>query len=123
MKLTDLIRNVDEELPNAFTNQQKTRWINQLERRIQSEVFKWDVNTFVVEYVYPETSDDVDPELLVDGTYEEMYEQYLTAQIDLHNREYDHYQNSMAVFEETFHAFAAWFINMYHPADRAGCSC
>lgn len=121
MKLTEVIASVDELVPNAFSNKQKTKWINQLERRIQSEVFLWDVATMLVEYEYPVNEDDTDPELLVYGTYEEMYEQYLTAQIDLHNREYDHYENSMAVFEETFHSFAAWFINRYHPADGWGC--
>jgi hypothetical protein len=120
MKLTELIAHVDEIKPNAFDNDTKTRWVNQLEGRIQSEVFLWDVASLCVQYTYPETEED-DPELLVKAPYEEIYEHWLEARIDYANGEYDKYQNSMAMFEEVYHAFAAWFINTYHPAEHRGC--
>ena len=120
MRLTKLIGDIDEEKPNAFSNKQKTRWINQLERRIQAKVFLWDVTTLCVQHTWPETEADPDPELLVDGAYEEMYEHWLEAQIDYKNGEYDKYENSMEMFNSVWHEFAAWFINTYHPAEHRG---
>lgn len=119
MKLTELIDHVDENKPNAFSNEQKTIWINQLERKIQRDVFLWDVGAQCVQYIYPETEADPDPELLADD--DEVYEHWLEARIDYANGEYDKYANSMEMFNAAMDAFKAWYIGTYHPADCHHC--
>ena len=120
MRLTELIGHVDETKHNAFSNEQKTRWVNQLEGRIAAEVYLWNPVMMCVQHVWPETEDDPDQELLVGPPWEQIYEHWLEARIDYANGEYDKYENSAAMFEEAFHAFAAWFINRYHPAEHRG---
>ena len=121
MTLKQVIEFVDDTKPNAFTNEQKTVWINELEGRIQAQVFLWDVATLCVQYTY---SEDFDPELLVGPPYDDIYREWLKAKIDEANGEYDKYQNSMAMFNAAWDEFKVWFIRTYHPADYCGgCHC
>lgn len=120
MKLKQVIENVYETKPDAFSNETKTRWLNELEGRIQSEVFLFRPDN-ITTYTWEENQDT---DLFVKEPYAGIYEDYLTARIDLGNGEYDKYQNSKAKFEENFTAFKVWFIQTYHPADhRGGCTC
>ena len=113
MKLKEVIEYVDELKPNAFSSETKTRWINALEGRIQTEVMLFGPDN-ITTYTW---EDDQDTELFVRPPYEEIYEDYLYARIDLANGEYDKYADSMAKFEEIFTAFTIWYIEEYHPAD------
>lgn len=113
MKLKEVIENVNELKENAFSEKTLTRWINALEGRIQTEVFLFGPNN-ITKYTW-ENNQETD--LFVKEPYEEIYEDYLLARIDLANGEYDKYANSLAKFEEVFTAFTAWFIMKYHPAD------
>lgn len=121
MTLKECIDFVEGIKPSAFTNEQKTRWINEIEGRVQTEVFLWDPTTNHTTYTY---DDNKNTELFVKPPYEKIYYEYLSAMIDYANGEYDKYQNTMAMFEEAWIAFKKWFINTYHPADwRGGCTC
>jgi hypothetical protein len=120
MTLKQVIEHVDAVKPNAFTNDQKTRWINEIEGQVQTEVFLFSADN-ITQYTW---AGNQDTELFVKAPYWCIYDYYLQAQIDFHNGEYDKAQNTMAMFEEKYIAFKAWFINTYHPADyRGGCVC
>lgn len=122
MKLKEVLESVNEQKENAFSEAMLTRWINVLEGRVQTEVFLFGHDN-ITKYKWP---DNQDTELFVEAPYDEIYEDYLLARIDLANGEYDKYANSMAKFDETFTAFKVWFIETYHPADcpyRRKCKC
>ena len=119
MTLKECIDFVDEIKPNAFTNEQKTQWLNEIEGRVQTEVFLWGMTNHTT-YTY-ETNKNT--ELFVKPPYENIYYEYLSAMIDYANGEYDKAQNTMAMFEEKYTPFKAWFINTYHPADYKGGYC
>ena len=121
MTLKECIEYVDGIKPNAFTNDQKTRWINEIEGRVQTEVFLWDPDTNHTTYTWENNQNTV---LFVKPPYEEIYYEYLSAKIDYANGEYDNCQNTQAMFEDVWIAFKRWFIRTYHPADwRGGCAC
>ena len=118
MTLKEVIDFVDAIKPNAFTNEQKTQWLNEIEGRVQTEVFLWDLTNHT-KYSY-ETNKNT--ELFVKAPYEEIYYEYLTAKIDYANGEYDKFQNSLIMFNSVWNAFKKWFIRTYHPADcKGGC--
>ena len=113
MTLAQIIEQVDEIKPNAFSDDAKTIWINEAEGLVQTEVFLF--NTVdVVQYNYAE---DKDKPLLVDPPHDKLYRAYLSAMIDFANGEYDKYQNSMQVFNAHFGEFQRWYANVYQPAD------
>ena len=113
MTLKECIDYVDSVKQNAFTNEQKTMWINEVEGRVQTKVFLFKHDN-ITQYEYEANKDT---ELFVRPPYQELYYEYLQAKIDYQNGEYDKYQNSMTMYESVLREFAAWFINRYHPAD------
>ena len=114
MILKDVIENVDAVKPNAFTNEQKTRWISEVEGRIQSEIFLF-APAQVIAY---EWATDMNTELLAAPPHDRIYGEYLTAMIDFNNGEYNRYNNTVQVFNADFMEFMRWFAKHYRPADK-----
>lgn len=114
MTLKEAIDFVDEIKPNAFTAGQKTRWLSEVEGRIQTEVFLL-APAEVICYDY---SQDADSELLVAPPYDDLYTAYLTAMVDYANGEYSRYANTAEMFQARYTAFARWFSQRYRPADK-----
>ena len=95
---------IDSLRPNSYSEEDKLRWINELDGMVQRLVFQ---NDEVVQYSYP---DDLDRELLIPAPYEEVYSLYLEAKIDYHNREYINYNNSATMFELRYSEFKKDYI-------------
>ena len=113
MKLKNVLATVDEIKPNAFSDAVKTRWLNEVEGKVQTEVFLLGSDE-IIQYEFEK---DKDTELLVRAPYEKIYDAYLCARIDLANGEYNKYQNTMLVFNAFYNEFVKWYTRTYHPAD------
>ena len=113
MTVKECIDFVDAIKPNAFTNDQKTAWLNEVESMVQTQVFLWAVNQ-VIRYDY---DTDKDREMLVAPPHDKLYRAYLTAMIDFANGEYDKYANTMTMFNMHYGEFMRWFAITYRPAD------
>lgn len=114
MTIARIIERVDERKPNAFSEEQKLRWIAELDGRIALDVMLMsitDAESF--RYSYPE---DMQSQPLVRFPHEALYEAWLGAMIDLANGEYARYQNSMELFNAQYGAFVRWFAATYAPA-------
>lgn len=122
MTLKQVIDHVDSLKDNAFTYDQKTRWINEIEGQVQTEVFLFRPDN-ITQYTWESNQNT---ELFVKAPYDSIYDYYLQAAIDFHNGEYDKAQNSIAWFKDKYDAFKKWYVETYHPADRpcrGGCQC
>lgn len=126
---------VDRLKPNSYSEEDKLRWINELEGLVKRLVFQWD-EKYIEEvkskykneeitkeeyneiinktkpYVYP---DDMDKELLITAPYDDCYTLFLEAKIDYYNREYGNYNNSAMMFEAQFSEYKKDYIRK-HPA-------
>ena len=115
MKIKEVIRRTDLAKPNAFEEELKFLWLTALEGQIAADVFLMaPAETEQFDYSYP---DGLDMELLVKPPYDELYVLYLEAKIDAENGEYNKYQNTMQMFNNSFGEFMRWFANNYRPAD------
>lgn len=114
MTLKEAVDFIDEIKPNAFTDEQKTRWLSELEGRLQSEVFLLAPAEIIV-YDY---GLDADSELLVAPPYDDLYTAYLAAMVDYANGEYSRYANTAEMFQSRYTAFTRWFTQRYRPADK-----
>lgn len=112
MKLKDCINLVDESKPNAFSNDAKTGWLNEVEGMVQTEIrhVQPDSEDFVA-YHYLE---DMTKPLLVEPPHDKLYPLYLTAMIDFANGEYAKYQNSMVMFNAAWDEYAKWYMRNRH---------
>lgn len=107
--INKVIERVDAVKPNAYGEEDKTRWINQLDGMVQRIVMQKDE---AVQYSYP---DDMDKELLIPFPFEDTYVFYVMAQIDFLNREYDNYNNAMTMFNNAFEDFKKAYIRENMP--------
>ncbi len=111
MTVRQLLSYVDDVKPNAFTDAQKLLWLNELEARLQRDVF---LSGEVWQYRLPE---DEDTTPLLSPPHDALYRHWLEAMIDYENGEYGKYQNTMQMFNAQWASFAAWFAETYRPAD------
>ena len=98
-----VIEYVDRVKPNAYTDDDKCRWINTLEGLVSRDV----LNESAPEYNLPE---DADTPLLVASPYDDIYHLYVSAMIDFYNREYNDYNNAILMFEERLNQYKSWHV-------------
>ena len=95
---------VDSLKPNTYTEEDKLRWINELDGMVKDLVIQEEE---VTPYNYPE---DMDKELVIPFPYDNLYALYLEAMIDRTNREYANYNNSASLFETRFDEYKKAYI-------------
>lgn len=121
---------IDRLKPNAYSEEDKLRWINELDGMVKRVVFQWDEkykaeieaqykNEEITEEAYKEIidktkpyayPDDMDVELCIPFPFDDVYAKYLEAKIDYHNREYGNYNNSVMMFDSQFSEFKKAYI-------------
>jgi len=106
MTVEQCLRRVDALKPNAFTPEEKTRWLCELEARIRQEV--WLCEPL-------EGQPDRETELTLALPHSQVYILWLVAQIDFANGEYNRYQNTYTMFNWAYSAYVRWFCQNYDP--------
>ena len=107
--INKVIEQVDGVKLNTFDTEAKFNWLADLDGQIARLVMQQDEP---VTYQYPK---DMDKTLLVGAPFEGIYAAYLEAQIDLHNREYDHYNQTAMVYATILDEFKRWYIRENMP--------
>lgn len=101
--MNSVIEHVDSIKPNAYTENDKYKWINTLEGLVSIQVF----GENLTEYDLPK---DADTTLLIPYPFDDIYELYVSSMIDYHNREYNSYNNAVLMFTERMEQFKTWYI-------------
>lgn len=104
MTANKAIEIIDRLKPNVYSEEDKLRWIDELDGMVQRLVIQADK---ITQYSYPE---DMDKELLIPAPFGNLYVLYLEAKIDYHNREYANYNNSAMMFESQFSEYKKAYI-------------
>ncbi len=113
VNIDDVISRVDALKANTFGSHEKARWLLELEGKIFREVLRCSEEIPVYS-----TEDEV--WLTVEPPYDVLYDYYLFAMIDFHNRETENYNNSYMIFNEKFNDFAKFFQRTHRPPDSGG---
>jgi hypothetical protein len=105
--LKEIITIADELNPNAYSNNIKAQWVNEVETAIQTEVFviaPVDVVSFLP------YEDNKDKKLSLDETWDKIYLTYLQAMIDFSNKEYAAFNNDIALYNSYVDTYAKWYV-------------
>lgn len=102
-----VIEIVDRLKPNSYSEEDKLRWLSELDGKVQRLVIQSDD---VIQYAYP---DDMDRELLIPAPFDDVYGLYLESKIDYHNKEYGNYNNSAMMFEVRFDDYKKDYIRKH----------
>ncbi|MBQ6698393.1 MAG: hypothetical protein IJN09_05065, partial [Oscillospiraceae bacterium] len=99
--INSVIARVDAVKINTYTAEEKARWLIELEGRIFREILR-----SFGEYPVSEYPADGERELITPSPYDTVYDYYLFAMIDFHNRETENYNNSIDAFNQRYDDFA-----------------
>ena len=106
MKLKEAIRKADALRPNTLDEEQKVKWVVELEGEI-AEIERTDL---------PEDGwAEQDPVLLMPYPKDEIYVYYLMAKIDFANEEMQLYADDSVVANERITEAKAWWVRNHMP--------
>ncbi len=111
MKAMEMIDRVDLMEPNAYSPEQKLRWLSVLDGKVYEEVIRPHEKTpgGFTEY------EDGDEELLIPFPYDyDVYYQYLQAMIAAENAEGQRYNKRMAMFNSAYAAYVNWYCRNHN---------
>lgn len=115
MTLTECIEEIDAIEPNAYSEEQKVKWVMQAEKSVATGIYL--INAEDVGFPQlAESSPDYGFPLLVPSPFDKIYPLYLHAMIHYANSEYERYQNDMSLYNAAYGEFARWFAAKYEPA-------
>ena len=112
MQLGELLTIADEMKPNTFSETVKTRWVNEIEGMIQTEVLLLAFQD-CVQYKWPD-SREID--LLVPPPYDKLYEYYLESMILFQQEEMDRYANVQAMFQKCYAEYVQFIAETIAPS-------
>lgn len=113
----DVIDAVEKVRPNAYSDEEKLKWINEVEGKIHDEIIKNSEIGKDNEFVTVSSPDTL---LTADSRFSQMYVYYLLAKIDFFDNEPTKYNNDLAMFDSTYESFACWHIRTYVPQPCKG---
>jgi hypothetical protein len=114
MTLEALMDWMDALRPCAYTNAQKTAWVNDLEAGLWTEIFLQEPGQWRPRRA---ERDGAQP-LLLPESWRRVYTAYLGAMIDFANGEYTQYENSMSLYNGYLCELGAWYADTFAPAQR-----
>ena len=112
--IREVIARADENRPNAFSEDQKLRWVAAIEGKLALNVQLMDISE-MHQFAY-KCPDDLDKELFIKFPHDDIYYCWLVAQIDKHNGEDNRYQNSMEMYNACLSDYVNWYASVYRPA-------
>lgn len=103
------IERVSSVLPDAYSDENKLRWISELDGMVRRLVYQ---EAETEPYKFPE---DMDKELLVPPPFDGVYEAYIMSKIDFHNQEWGKYNNTATTFHTLFDDYKKAYIRENMP--------
>lgn len=118
MTIMEAIYRIDELKPNTYSQPEKIKWLSSLDGVIKSEIIdtheRLEGEEEVVLEGYGEDA-ALTTNLLVPYPYDDIYLRWLEAQIDYSNGEYGKYNNSIAMYNTAYTAFAKYYNRTHMP--------
>lgn len=131
MTILECITRVDSVKPNAYTVEEKVRWLSYLDASIKAQIIDTHEEEIVETVEETETSEETEnieevkglpyscdrltDELLVPFPYDELYMAYLKAKIDEENGETVRYNNTASSFNTLLSEFARAYNREHMP--------
>ena len=118
MTIMDVLYRIDEIKPNSYSQAEKIKWLSSLDGVIKSEII--DTHEGGEDIVFNGYNEDTDlsTKLLVGTPYDDIYLRWLEAQIDYANGEYGKYNNSIAMYNTVYSAFANHYNRTHMPIGK-----
>lgn len=119
MTLTGAIHHLDTVKPNAFSQDEKVRWLSMLDGIIKTDLIDTHEGGDAVSFrPYDETTPLLQ-ELLIPHPFDAVYIHWMEMQIDYANGEYGKFNNSVRLYEAAFEAYEKYYHRHHKPLATA----
>lgn len=108
MKVQDAIAHADALRPNVLPEERKYAWLTTLDGKLAAETLLTDPPVY-------KAPANAETEMLMQPPYDDIYELYLCAQIDLANQESTLYANDYAIFNNAITSACAHYRRTHEP--------
>lgn len=119
MTLREAINKIDNQKPNAFSQDEKIEWLSRLDSTVVREIVETHSKDEDFSFEGYDRDTDLDTELIAPEPYDEIYIRWLEAMIDYTNNEYGRYNNSMMMFRSVYSSFSNWYNRTHLPVKKA----
>lgn len=118
MTLIEAINRIDSLKPNGFLQEDKVRWLSNLEGSIKSEIIDKHEGAENVTFNGYNESTNLNTVLLVPAPYDDVYVRYLEMQMDYTNGEYARFENSVTMYNNAYSAFERHYNRTHMPLGK-----
>ena len=118
MTILEAINRIDAIKPNSYGQPDKIRWLSTLDCIIKREIIDTHEGAEGVSFKGYTENTNLTTEMLVPAPYDEIYLRYLETQIDYANGEYGKYNNSMAMYNVAYIAYAKSYNRTHKPLSK-----
>lgn len=118
MTISDAINRADSLKPNDYSQEEKVRWLSELDHHIFNEIITTHESDVVPTFTDYTIDTDAETVLLAPAPYDEMYIHWLNSKIDLHNGETVKYNNESAVYNSYYTQYSNFYNRTHKPIGR-----
>ena len=118
MTLMEAINRIDTVKPNSYSLTEKIKWLSTLDGTVKKEII--DTHEGGENAVFTGYLEDTDltTTLLVPAPYDELYLFWLESKINYWNGEAGKYNNSMAMFNESYQRYENYYNRNNKPKSK-----
>lgn len=113
MKLNEFLDWLESVRPSAYTEEQKTVWVNDLEASLWTEVFLQPMSLWKAR-----SAGQGEAPLLLDESWRSLYAWYVWAMMDFASGEHAQYANAMAMYNQKLSQLQCWYAEEHEPSLR-----
>ncbi len=119
MTVMGAINHLNAVKPNSYGQAEKIKWLSTLDGIIKAEIIDTHEGASEVATKFKGYTDSsLVATLLVEHPYDDIYIKWLEAQIDYANGEYGKYNNSIAMFNTAYEAYAKYYNRTHMPISK-----
>ena len=118
MTIGEVITQIDTIKPNQYTQNEKVKWLSELDAEIFDTITKTN-GTDTFESYDPSSGTITSQELIVPDDYAKVYLSYLSSKIDFWNGEYTRFNNSAIIYNNDLQAFANYWTRNHLPRQNS----
>ena len=115
MTITGAITHIDAVKPNAYSQDEKVRWLSTLDGVIKAEIIDTHEGGEDIVFDGYDTNTNTSTEMLVPNPYDDIYVRWLEAQVDYANGEYGKYNNSITMYNSAYAEYAGYYNRKHMP--------
>lgn len=115
MTIMEAISLVDTLKVNTCSQDQKVQWLSRVDSMVKRLIIDVHEGADQVDFKGYNKDTDTRTELLVPEPFDEMYQRFLEAQIDLASGEIPKYNNAIELFNNSFREYSGYYTRTHMP--------